>query len=51
MFTDSKISIFKLKINLTIFKYGQPIRHTPYLNGDNDIDLLNACFKADTVFA
>ena len=46
MFTDSKISIFKLKINLTIFKYGQPIRHTPYLNGDRDIDLLNACFKA-----
>ena len=51
MFTDSKISIFKLKINLTIFKYGQPIRHTPYLNGDRDIDLLNACFKADTGFA
>ena len=51
MFTDSKISIFKLKINLTIFKYGQPIRDMPYLNGDRNIDLLNACFKADTVFA
>ena len=48
MFTDSKILIFLLKINLIRFRYSQPIR---YLNGDRDIDLLNACFKADTGFA